>query len=181
MTEPPLTTVEGVRANQRRSTRNSSLANNTDMDRLQAMLTFVTVVETEGFASAARKLAVSPSVISRVVTELEELLGVRLLTRTTRFMRLTEAGAAYFEDRSGRIVRSRRTHDAARPVDHHCPRSVRQNIYHASRARLSKALSGSECELLVSGPHRESGRRRRGRGDSHRRTSKLLSASSQGR
>jgi DNA-binding transcriptional LysR family regulator len=98
MTEPPLTTVEGVRANQRRSTRNSSLANNTDMDRLQAMLTFVTVVETEGFASAARKLAVSPSVISRVVTELEELLGVRLLTRTTRFMRLTEAGAAYFED-----------------------------------------------------------------------------------
>jgi DNA-binding transcriptional LysR family regulator len=68
------------------------------MDRLQAMITFVTVVETEGFASAARKLDVSPSVISRVVTELEERLGVRLLTRTTRVVRMTEAGATFFED-----------------------------------------------------------------------------------
>ncbi|WP_323048427.1 LysR family transcriptional regulator [Paraburkholderia sp.] len=68
------------------------------MDRLQAMTTFVTVVETEGFASAARKLNVSPSVVSRMVTELEERLGVRLLTRTTRIVRLTEAGATYFED-----------------------------------------------------------------------------------
>jgi DNA-binding transcriptional LysR family regulator len=68
------------------------------MDRFQAMTTFVTVVETGGFASAARKLDVSPSVVSRVVTELEEWLGVRLLTRTTRVVRLTEAGSGYFED-----------------------------------------------------------------------------------
>jgi DNA-binding transcriptional LysR family regulator len=69
-----------------------------EMDRFQAMATFVTVVETGGFASAARKLDVSPSVVSRVVTELEERLGVRLLTRTTRVVRLTDAGTAYFED-----------------------------------------------------------------------------------
>jgi len=62
------------------------------------MTMFVTVVETEGFASAARKLNVSPSVVSRMVTELEERLGVRLLTRTTRIVRLTDAGATYFED-----------------------------------------------------------------------------------
>lgn len=68
------------------------------MDRLQAMTTFISVVDTGGFASAARKLAVSPSVVSRVVTELEDHLGVRLLTRTTRVVRLTEAGSAYFED-----------------------------------------------------------------------------------
>ncbi|MFM0322027.1 LysR family transcriptional regulator [Caballeronia glebae] len=68
------------------------------MDRVQAMTTFVTVVETGGFASAARKLDVSPSVVSRVVTELEEHLGVRLLTRTTRVVRLTDAGSGYFED-----------------------------------------------------------------------------------
>ncbi|MBP0588574.1 LysR family transcriptional regulator [Paraburkholderia sp. LEh10] len=68
------------------------------MDRLQAMHTFVTVVETEGLASAARKLNVSPSVISRVMTELEEHLGVRLLTRTTRVVRTTDAGATFFED-----------------------------------------------------------------------------------
>ncbi len=68
------------------------------MDRFQAMATFVTVVETGGFASATRKLDVSPSVVSRVVTELEEHLGVRLLTRTTRVVRLTDAGSGYFED-----------------------------------------------------------------------------------
>ena len=62
------------------------------------MTTFVTVVETEGFASAARKLNVSPSVISRVMTELEEYLGVRLLTRTTRVVRITDAGASFYED-----------------------------------------------------------------------------------
>ena len=68
------------------------------MDRLQAMTTFVTVVETGGFSTAARKLDVSPSVVSRIVTELEEHLGVRLLTRTTRLVRLTDTGASYFED-----------------------------------------------------------------------------------
>jgi DNA-binding transcriptional LysR family regulator len=68
------------------------------MDRFQAMTTFVTVVETGGFASAARKLDVSPSVVSRVVTDLEERLGTRLLTRTTRVVRMTDAGSSYFED-----------------------------------------------------------------------------------
>ncbi|CAG2147372.1 LysR family transcriptional regulator [Cupriavidus numazuensis] len=68
------------------------------MDRLQAMKTFVTVVETGGFTAAARKLDVSLSVVSRVITELEAHLGVRLLTRTTRLVRPTETGAAYFEN-----------------------------------------------------------------------------------
>lgn len=68
------------------------------MDRLQAMKTFVTVVETGGFTAAARKLDISLSVVSRVVNELETHLGVRLLTRTTRLVRMTDTGAAYFEN-----------------------------------------------------------------------------------
>jgi DNA-binding transcriptional LysR family regulator len=68
------------------------------MDRLQAMTTFVTVVDTGGFSAAARKLDVSTSVVSRIVTELEQHLGVGLLTRTTRLVRLTEAGSSYLED-----------------------------------------------------------------------------------
>ncbi|BBU31100.1 LysR family transcriptional regulator [Burkholderia sp. THE68] len=68
------------------------------MDKLQAMATYVTVVETEGFSSAARKLQVSTSVISRLVNELEEHLGVRLLNRTTRIVRTTDAGAAFFDE-----------------------------------------------------------------------------------
>jgi DNA-binding transcriptional LysR family regulator len=68
------------------------------VDRLHAMKTFVTVVESGGFTAAARKLDVSLSVVSRVITELEAHLGVRLLTRTTRVVRPTETGAAYFDD-----------------------------------------------------------------------------------
>nr|WP_309568796.1 LysR family transcriptional regulator [Paraburkholderia sp. BL6669N2] len=58
----------------------------------------VTVVETEGFASAARKLNVSPSVVSRMAAEFEGRLGVRLLTRTKHIVRLADAGSTYFED-----------------------------------------------------------------------------------
>lgn len=65
------------------------------MDRFQSMTAFLAVVDTGGFASAARRLQVSPSVVTRAVADLEERLGVRLLTRTTRFVRVTEAGTAY--------------------------------------------------------------------------------------
>ena len=68
------------------------------MDRLQAMTTFVAVVDSGGFASAARKLNMSPPVVTRAVAELEERLGLRLLTRTTRVVRVTDAGARFAED-----------------------------------------------------------------------------------
>lgn len=68
------------------------------MDRLQAMTTFVAVVDSGGFASAARKLNLSPPVVTRAVAELEERLGLRLLTRTTRVVRVTDAGARFAED-----------------------------------------------------------------------------------
>lgn len=68
------------------------------MDRLQAMSAFVTVVDSGGFASAARKLQLSPPVVTRAVAELEERLGLRLLTRTTRVVRVTEAGARFADD-----------------------------------------------------------------------------------
>ncbi|MGF6596725.1 DNA-binding transcriptional LysR family regulator [Paraburkholderia sp. GAS448] len=67
------------------------------MDRLQAMTAFLTVLDTGGFASAARKLKVSPSVVTRMVGELEDAMGVRLLTRTTRMVRVTDTGAEYAE------------------------------------------------------------------------------------
>lgn len=62
------------------------------------MSAFLAVVDTEGFSAAARKLGVSPSVVTRAVTELEERLGTRLLTRTTRFVRLTDTGRVYAEN-----------------------------------------------------------------------------------
>ncbi|MFJ5383107.1 LysR family transcriptional regulator [Cupriavidus sp. CER94] len=68
------------------------------MDRLQAMKTYVAVVECGGFTPAARKLDASLSVVSRIVTDLETHLGVRLLTRTTRVVRPTPTGTAYYEN-----------------------------------------------------------------------------------
>jgi DNA-binding transcriptional LysR family regulator len=74
------------------------IRNGNDMDRLQAMSTFVAVVDSGGFAGAARKLNLSPSVVTRAVAELEERLGLRLLIRTTRVVRVTDAGARFAED-----------------------------------------------------------------------------------
>ncbi len=73
------------------------------MDRIQAMTAFVAVADLQGFAAAARRLRLSPSVVTRLVAALEERLGARLLQRTTRSVTLTDAGARYL-DRARRIV-----------------------------------------------------------------------------
>lgn len=91
------------------------------MDRLQAMATFLAVVETGGFASAARRLTMSPSVVTRAVCELEERLGVRLLTRTTRTVRVTEAGMRYAES-CRRILVDIEEADSAAAGAHALPR-----------------------------------------------------------
>ena len=68
------------------------------MAKLEAMQTFVKVAETSSFAEAARQLHMSPPAVTRAVSALEEQIGTRLFTRTTRVVRLTEAGSRYFED-----------------------------------------------------------------------------------
>ena len=73
------------------------------MDRIDAMTAFVAVVERGGFASASRALGMSPSTVTRIVAGLEERLGVRLLQRTTRAVRLTEPGTRFLE-RARRIL-----------------------------------------------------------------------------
>jgi DNA-binding transcriptional LysR family regulator len=49
------------------------------MDRIEAMQTFVTVADLQGFAPAARKLGLSPPAVTRLIAALEERLGARLL------------------------------------------------------------------------------------------------------
>src|SRR5262245_25528749 len=68
------------------------------MDRLDAMRTFVAVAEARGFAAAARRLALSPPAVTRGIATLEARVGARLLHRTTRVVRLTEAGDRYLRD-----------------------------------------------------------------------------------
>lgn len=73
------------------------------MDRLEAMHVFVTVADLRGFATAARKLRLSPSAVTRLIAALEEHLGARLLQRTTRQVTLTDVGTRYLE-RARRIL-----------------------------------------------------------------------------
>jgi DNA-binding transcriptional LysR family regulator len=68
------------------------------MDMLHLMNVFVAVGEEEGFAAAARRLDLSPAAVTRAIAGLEEQLGVKLLLRTTRNVRLTEAGRRYLDD-----------------------------------------------------------------------------------
>lgn len=72
-------------------------------DRLDAMRAFVEVVDCAGFAAAARRLGQSPASVTRAVAALETQFGVRLLQRTTRSVRLTEAGQ-HFADACRRIL-----------------------------------------------------------------------------
>lgn len=67
------------------------------MDRWQAMQAFVRVVESGSFVAAAERLQMSTSSLSRLVAELEQHLGARLLNRTTRRLSLTESGQSYYE------------------------------------------------------------------------------------
>lgn len=68
------------------------------MKSLNKLPLFVTVVETGSFTAAADKLNVPKSSVSRAVSRLEAELGVRLLQRTTRQLRLTEAGSRFFQE-----------------------------------------------------------------------------------
>jgi DNA-binding transcriptional LysR family regulator len=67
------------------------------MDRLNSMRVFTKVIDTGSFAGAARELNLSPAVVTRLVADLEEHLGTRLINRTTRSLALTETGGAYLE------------------------------------------------------------------------------------
>ncbi|WP_207476900.1 LysR family transcriptional regulator [Arenibaculum pallidiluteum] len=82
------------------------------MDRLTAIEAFVRVAERGGFTQAAKTLRISRAMVSKHVQDLEDLLGARLLQRTTRRVGLTEAGQVYFE-RCQRILADLAEADAA--------------------------------------------------------------------
>ena len=67
------------------------------MDRLHSMRVFARVIDEGSFAGAARELNLSPAVVTRLVADLEDHLGARLLNRTTRRLSLTDTGELYLE------------------------------------------------------------------------------------
>lgn len=91
-----------------------------ERDGFELLTAFVAVAEAGSFTAASRKLNRDASVVSRRITQLEQQLGVRLLSRTTRRVALTEVGATYFRRVQGLLdelaVASREaSNDAASP------------------------------------------------------------------
>ncbi|MGE8319293.1 MAG: LysR family transcriptional regulator [Comamonas sp.] len=68
------------------------------MDHLDTLRCFVAVADAGGFAPAARSLGRSPAAATRAIAALEARLGVLLLQRSTRVVRLTEAGERFLAD-----------------------------------------------------------------------------------
>jgi DNA-binding transcriptional LysR family regulator len=64
---------------------------------LNAMALFVHVIEYKSFTQASKRLGIPISTVSRKVSELEKNLGIRLIERSTRRLRLTETGEEYFQ------------------------------------------------------------------------------------
>ena len=64
---------------------------------LQSIQIFIEVAETQSFTTSARRLGMSPSGVSKSITRLEERLGTRLLSRTTRSVKATEEGFVLLE------------------------------------------------------------------------------------
>ena len=67
------------------------------MNSLRTLRTFISVAENASFAAAGRRLGMSPTTVTRAIAALEASLGVSLLMRTTRSVRLTDDGAIFLE------------------------------------------------------------------------------------
>ena len=65
------------------------------MDRLRAMELFLSISQTRNFSETARRFGISATGVSRMITEIEEDLKVKLLLRSTRQVALTESGQEY--------------------------------------------------------------------------------------
>jgi DNA-binding transcriptional LysR family regulator len=86
------------------------------MDRFLSIEAFVRVAQTQSFAEAARQLRLSKSVVTTRVQQLEELLGGPLFHRTTRAVRLSEMGQAFFRDCNELVSRTNEIVDQMREV-----------------------------------------------------------------
>jgi DNA-binding transcriptional LysR family regulator len=108
------------------------------MDRLREMEIFVRVTEAGSFSAAARDLNMGQPAISKTIAGLEDRLGVRLLTRSTRKLSATEAGTAFYE----RAVRAIGEADEAEAAAH----SVGAGL--EGRLRISAPVTFSRLHLV---------------------------------
>jgi DNA-binding transcriptional LysR family regulator len=93
------------------------------MDRLDAMKVFVVTLDEGSLAAAGRKLGRSPAAVSRAIAFLEERVGTELLHRTTRSIKLSEAGERYAAT-CRRVLTELEDADVAAAGEHAVPRGT---------------------------------------------------------
>jgi DNA-binding transcriptional LysR family regulator len=103
---------------------------------LNALVVFAKVAETNSFSEAARRLGIPVSTVSRRVAELEDQLGVRLLDRSTRNLRLTDLGSEVLEH----ALRSVESVEAIRNVISNQRSSVRGTLRLSAPPSISDTL-----------------------------------------
>ncbi|HKD17850.1 MAG TPA: LysR substrate-binding domain-containing protein [Thermoanaerobaculia bacterium] len=86
-------------------------------DRIQQLTVFTRAADGGSFSRAARELGLSQPSVSRIVSELEARLGVKLILRTTRRLTLTEAGAAFLARARRVLSELEDAEDVARGID----------------------------------------------------------------
>ena len=127
------------------------------MQDLNDLYYFSQVVEQGGFSAAARALDIPKSRLSRRISHLEESLGVRLLQRTTRRLRLTAAGERYLHYCREMAASARAADDAMRqlqsqptgPVVVSCPVSIAQDVLAPLLPEFLDAWPAISVQLLV--------------------------------
>lgn len=131
------------------------------MDRLQSMRVFERVVNEGGFAAAARALDLSAPVVTRLVADLEEYLGARLLQRSTRRLSLTDAGEQYLQrvrsilqdiDEADASV-SAQTHELAGQLRLHAPPVLASYVISPLLAAFRQRYPKILIELEVASLH----------------------------
>ena len=116
------------------------------MDRIMSMQAFVQVVDSGSFSGAAKRLGVSPAVVTGHVQALEKRLGVRLLNRTTRKVNLTDVGRGFY-DRARRILAEIDEAEGLASAQQSSPRGTLRLNTSVSLARLVTPLIGDYSAL----------------------------------
>jgi len=133
------------------------MSTNKPLDSLPDMAVFARVVDSGSFSKAARQLGVTPSAVSRQVARLEAVLRVRLLERTTRKLKLTDAGAAAYSRCQAMVAAAREvwalsdTHSAAPSglVRMSMPKAVGRQLVHPLVLPFLRQYPEVDVQLLI--------------------------------
>jgi DNA-binding transcriptional LysR family regulator len=110
---------------------------------LSGLSVFAAVAEEQGFRAAGRRLGVSGSAVSQTISQLEERLGVAVFERTTRTVRLTEAGERLYATVRPALEELRAAEDEVKELGDEPAGTLRLNVSSAAESVLRGPLLGT--------------------------------------